>query len=215
MTLYLTRHGETDANAAGLVQGRGMDPDLNAVGHAQAEALARCLADVPLAAVYTSTQRRSQQTAEPTLAGHDGARLVVRAGLDEMDWGVHEGKGYTAESSDPATFAAYEALNRAWAAGQSEVRIEGGESPDEVWSRVRPVLVEIGEAFPQGAVLVVSHRRLLRVLLAGLLPGGGLERMHDYPHANAALSVLDVPGGVLGPDVRLITLADLSHLAPA
>ena len=31
MTLTLTRHGETDANAAGLVQGRGLDPDLKAV----------------------------------------------------------------------------------------------------------------------------------------------------------------------------------------
>ena len=212
MTLYLTRHGETDYNAAGLVQGRGMDPDLNAVGRAQAEALARRLAGVPLAAVYASTQRRSQQTAEPALAGHPGARLVGRSGLDEMDWGVHEGRGYTPESSDPATFAAYEALNRAWAAGQSDVHVEGGESPDEVWGRVRPVLVEIGASFPQAAVVVVSHRRLLRVLLAGLLPGGGLERMRDYPHGNAALTVLDIPDGALGPGVRLRTLADLSHL---
>ncbi|HEX8386221.1 MAG TPA: histidine phosphatase family protein, partial [Rubricoccaceae bacterium] len=70
MTITLTRHGETDANAAGLAQGRGLDPALNAVGRAQAEAVARRLAGVDLAAVYTSTQRRSQQTAEPTLAGH-------------------------------------------------------------------------------------------------------------------------------------------------
>lgn len=214
MTLYLTRHGQTDENAAGLVQGRGLDPDLNAVGRAQADALATRLADAPLAAVYTSTQKRSQQTAEPVLAGHPGARLVVRAGLDEMDWGVHEGRGFEPGSQDADTASAYAELNRRWAAGETSVRVEGGESPDEVWARVEPVLVEMGAADPEAAVLVVSHRRLLRVLLAGALGGAaGLARMHDFPHPNAALSVLDVPGGRLGPDVCLRTFADTSFLS--
>ena len=218
MTITLTRHGETDANAAGLVQGRGLDPDLNDAGRAQAEAIARRLAGVRLDAVYTSTQRRSQQTAEPVLADHPGAALVVRAGLDEMDWGVHEGRGFEADSADTEMRASYVALNEAWGRGEADVRVPGGESPREVWDRVRPVLVEIAEAYPDGHVLVVSHRRLLRVLLAGALPGGGLERMHAYPHGNAALTTLDVPVGALspgGPPVRVVTLADTSHLAPA
>ena len=212
MTLYLTRHGETAENAAGLVQGRGLDPDLNAVGRAQAEALAARLADVPLAAVATSTQMRSQLTAEPALAAHPGAVLIVRDGLDEMDWGVHEGKGFTPGSRDAGTATDYARLNRHWNAGETSLRVAGGESPDDVWARVRPVLVELGAAYPEGNVLVVTHRRLLRILLAGVLPGGGLERMMDYPHPNAALSVLDVPSGVIGPDVRLVTLADTSFL---
>lgn len=211
MTLYLTRHGETDNNAAGLVQGRGLDPDLNDVGRAQAEAIARLLREVPLDAVYTSTQRRSQETAAPSVAEHEHARLVVRDGLDEMDWGVHEGKGFRG-GTDPETEVAYTELNRRWNAGDTFVRVEGGESPDEVWARVRPVLVEIGEATPEGHVLVVSHRRLLRILLAGALPGGGLERMRDYPHPNAAMTTLDVPHGEIGPSVRMVTFADTSFL---
>ena len=213
MTLFLARHGQTDQNAAGLVQGRGLDPDLNATGRAQAEALAAALGDTPLDAVYVSTQRRSQQTAEPTLAAHPEARLVVRSGLDEMDWGAHEGKGHTPDSEDTAMAAAYEDLNRRWDAGETDLHVRGGESPDEVWARVQPVLAEIGAAFPGGRVLVVSHRRLLRVLVAGALPGGGLERMSRYPHDNAALSTLDVPGGTFGPDARLVTFADVSFLA--
>ncbi len=212
MTLYLARHGETAENAAGLVQGRGLDPDLNATGRAQAEALARRLAGVPLAAVYTSTQKRAQQTAEPTLAAHPGTPLVVRAGLDEMHWGVHEGRAYTHGHGDEAMATDYDTLNRRWTAGETSVRVSGGESPDEVWARVRPVLEEIGAAAPDGNVLVVSHRRLLRVLLAGALPGAGLARMADFPHANAALSVLEVPGGCLGPGVRLETFADTAYL---
>lgn len=218
MTLTLTRHGETDANAAGLVQGRGMDPDLNAAGRAQAEAIARRLAGVRLDAVYTSTQRRSQQTAEPVLAGHPGAALVVRAGLDEMDWGVHEGHGFTAASGDTATTAAYDTLVGRWSRGETDVPVEGGESPREVAERVRPVLAEIAAAYPDGNVLVVSHRRLLRVLLASVMPGGGLERMQQFAHGNAALTTLDVPAGAFapgGPPVRAVVVADVSHLAPA
>ncbi|HEX8297882.1 MAG TPA: histidine phosphatase family protein, partial [Rubricoccaceae bacterium] len=125
----------------------------------------------------------------------------------------HEGRGFMPTSRDAETTAAYDRLNEQWAAGETSVRVEGGESPDEVWARVRPVLVELGEAYPDADVLVVSHRRLLRILLAGALPGGGLSRMHDYPHGNAALSVLDVPGGRLGPEVRLVHMADTAHLA--
>ena len=212
MILYLARHGETAENAAGLVQGRGLDPDLNDVGRAQAEALARHLADVPLAAVYTSTQTRAQQTAEPTLAAHPAAPLVVRAGLDEMNWGVHEGRAYTHGHGDEATASSYDVLNRRWAAGETGVRVPEGESPDEVWARVRPVLEEIGAAYPDGNVLVVSHRRLLRILLAGALPGADLARMADFPHENASLSTLVIPRGRLGSDVRLETFADASYL---
>ena len=212
MTLYLARHGETAENAAGLVQGRGLDPDLNAAGRAQAEALARRLADVPLAAVYTSTQKRAQQTAEPTLAEHPGTPLIVRAGLDEMNWGVHEGRAYTHGQGDEATATGYDTLNRRWTSGETDVCVPGGESPDEVWARIWPVLEEIGTAYPEGNVLAVSHRRLLRILLAGALPDAGLARMADFPHDNAALSTLDVPGGRLGPSVRLATFADTSYL---
>lgn len=132
-----------------------------------------------------------------------------------MDWGVHEGCGFTPGSPDSATMSAYDALNLAWGAGETELRVEGGESPDEVLARVRPVLDEIGATYPDGNVLVVSHRRLLRILLAGVLPGVGLARMADYGHGNAALSVLDVPGGRFDAGLRLRTLADASFLASA
>ena len=213
MTLYLARHGQTDQNAAGLVQGRGLDPDLNAAGRAQAEALARAPSDgLSLDAVYASSQRRSQQTAQPTLDAHPRAHLVVRDGLDEMDWGAHEGKGHAPGSDDTAMATAYADLNRRWDAGETDLHVRDGESPDEVWARVRPVLAEMGEAFPDGRLLAVSHRRLLRVLLAGALPGGGLERMSEYPHGNAELSALEIPGGRLGPAVRLVAFADASFL---
>ena len=36
--IYIIRHGETELNRLGIVQGRGVDSDLNDTGRAQAEA---------------------------------------------------------------------------------------------------------------------------------------------------------------------------------
>ena len=221
MLLYLARHGETDANASGLVQGRGLNPPLNAAGRAQAAALAARLADVGLAAVFTSTQRRSIETAAPVLAGRPSVAGRPRAGLDEMHWGAHEGRGYTPDAGDAEMAAAYARLNVRWSAGETGVAPEGGESPDAVWARLRPVLDEMLAA--GGAVLAVSHRRLSRILVAGLLPDApgrpaGLARMLHFPLANAAVTLLDLPDGAAVPErgglagARIASANDASHL---
>ena len=46
-TLYIIRHGETDLNKAGIVQGRGMNTDLNETGRKQAESFFRAYKNVP------------------------------------------------------------------------------------------------------------------------------------------------------------------------
>ncbi|HEV8099071.1 MAG TPA: histidine phosphatase family protein, partial [Gaiellaceae bacterium] len=62
-TILLARHGETEWNRDGRFQGHA-DPPLNETGRAQAGELAAELADVELAAVYTSSLRRARETAE-------------------------------------------------------------------------------------------------------------------------------------------------------
>ena len=60
--IWLARHGETDANAEGRVQGT-IDPPLNERGREQARALAREVAPLGLRALYTSQLRRARETA--------------------------------------------------------------------------------------------------------------------------------------------------------
>jgi len=69
-TILLARHGETDWNREGRFQGHA-DPPRNATGRAQAARLAVELADVELAAVYSSPLRRALETAEVVAAAHD------------------------------------------------------------------------------------------------------------------------------------------------
>ena len=61
--LFLVRHGETDYNRKGIVQGRGVDTPLNEKGLQQAQALARRMTDEAIDAVHSSPLTRALQTA--------------------------------------------------------------------------------------------------------------------------------------------------------
>lgn len=61
---YFLRHGETEANAKGIVSG-SLDVDLTPLGLKQAYEAARVLSDEPITAIYSSPLRRARETAEP------------------------------------------------------------------------------------------------------------------------------------------------------
>ena len=71
MKLYIIRHGQTDWNVEGKIQGR-QDIPLNDMGRRQARALADGMKSRPVAAVYSSPQKRAMETAE-AIAGPLGA----------------------------------------------------------------------------------------------------------------------------------------------
>lgn len=203
LVITFVRHGETDYNAERRVQGRGVDSDLNATGRRQAERLAERLADAPFEAVYTSAMRRTHQTAAPILARRPGLAPTALADLDEMDWGVYEGRPPTPELRE-----AYRGYVSAWEAGDFERAIEGGESPRDVEARARRAVASIQEAHAEGPVLVVTHGRLLRVLLTSLLPEYTLHQMQELTHSNTALSVVE-----FGPDgPHALSLNDTTHI---
>ena len=89
-TLHFVRHGETDWNREGRIQGVA-DVPLSALGREQAQELAASLATRPIGALYSSDLRRALETAKPL-----GERLGVRAhtapALRERDFGVNEGR---------------------------------------------------------------------------------------------------------------------------
>ena len=60
--LYIVRHGQTDLNKQGIVQGRGMDTELNAEGRLQADLFYRSHKEVPFDKIYISELRRTQQS---------------------------------------------------------------------------------------------------------------------------------------------------------
>src|ERR1700759_654769 len=109
-TLYIVRHGQTDLNKQGIVQGRGRDTDLNAEGLSQAQSFFRAYKHVPFDKIYISELKRTQQSIQPFI--DLGLPYEKLSGLDELAWGVLEG-----QPSTPENKAAFMKLLREWLEG--------------------------------------------------------------------------------------------------
>jgi broad specificity phosphatase PhoE len=139
---YFLRHGETEANARGIVSG-SLDVDLTPLGRKQAYEAARALADEPITAIYSSPLRRARETAEPVA---QALQLSVRIipELVERSQGELEGKPLDTRI-----------------AGSTP---RGAESFESFSLRVLTGLSEIKDRTP----LVVAHLGVFRVLCQSL-----------------------------------------------
>ena len=174
--VIIARHGQTELNRVGIVQGSGIDPALNEFGHAQAEALHQHFAG-QFDLVVSSGMVRARQTAEPFLAD-EGVRYVEVPDFREICWGRYEGKAAT-----PEMRADYKRLMSSWESGDYHAKHPGGESAQELADRLRAGWKALEQEKFERA-LVVSHGRALRCLIS-LLDGKPLSAMNNYAHANA------------------------------
>ena len=181
-TLYIVRHGETECNRNHIVQGRGIDVPLNENGISQAKALAR-FKDWEVDVAYSSTLLRAKQTAKIFLEGKDNIPLAYLSDLEEMSWGIYEGMQQSEELK-----SAFKKMKSAWAQGDYAFRIEQGETLLEVQKRGVSALNYIVSRHAGQKILVVSHGRFIRVLLASLLEGYDLSRMKELRQDNTAFN---------------------------
>lgn len=183
--LFLVRHGETDYNLKGIVQGRGVDTPLNDKGLAQAQALARRFANERIEAVYSSPLTRALQTAKCVAEACQIQGIPTDPDLEEMSWGKFEGQSQSEELS-----AAFADMKKRWHDGEHDFHVEKGESLRQVQSRGVNAVHRIIEAEPGKRVLVVAHGRFLRILLASLLDEYGIKRMEELEHTNTGVNYL-------------------------
>lgn len=178
-TLYIVRHGQTDLNKQGIVQGRGMDTDLNDDGRLQANMFYTAYKNVPFNKIYISKLKRTQQSVQQFIdAGFPYEKL---SGLDELAWGIHEG-----QPSTPETKSAFMKLMRDWTSGKLDSKFENGESPNEVKLRQQEALAVIMSRTEEENVLICMHGRAMRLLLC-LLTEKPLTKMDEFPHQNLVL----------------------------
>lgn len=178
-TLYIVRHGQTEYNKLGIIQGRGVDTDLNDEGRRQAQQFFAAYKDVPFDKAYISALKRTQQSIQPFI--DRGLPFEKLPGLDELAWGVHEGQLPTPENK-----AAFLQIMRDWLDGQLDSKFEGGESPNEVEIRQREALAVIMSHPEEKTVLVCMHGRAMRLLLC-ILMDKPLSEMDTFPHQNLVL----------------------------
>lgn len=184
--IYLIRHGQTDFNLRNIVQGSGVDTDLNERGRSQAQAFFDTYKDIPFDKVYTSSLKRSQQSVKGFL--DKGLPTEALSGLNEICWGTKEGHKVTPDEDEY-----YHYMLKQWQLGNTSLRIENGESPDDVVVRMKPAVDHMMSHENEKTILVCMHGRAIRILLCYLL-NYPLKSMDMFEHENLCLYLLNYTG---------------------
>jgi phosphoserine phosphatase len=179
--IYLVRHGQTDYNLKGVVQGSGIDAPLNTTGLEQAKAFFDFYKDIPFDKVYYTGLQRTKQSIQGFL--DLGIPSEAIPDLNEISWGKYEGVPMT-----PAEHQYYHYMLHRWSTGDLNYAIDGGESPLQVAERLRRGMEYI---FSQtgDTLLICMHGRAIRILMAVLL-GMDLRYMDVFLHQNLGLYLL-------------------------
>ncbi len=199
--IYLIRHGQTDFNLKGIVQGSGIDSSLNETGRRQASAFYNSYSNLPFDHVYTSALKRSIESVQSFL--DNGSKHSALSGLNEINWGSKEGQNIT-----PQEDAYYHWLLKEWQKGHTELPIEGGESPVDVAARQREAIEVIMQQADEKTVLVCMHGRAIRIILCQLL-NYPLHAMDVFEHRNLGLYQLHYSGRMW----QVERYNDATHLA--
>ncbi|MFD8499379.1 histidine phosphatase family protein [Amycolatopsis sp. NPDC059657] len=160
MRLFLIRHGQTIGNVRGALDTQLPGPPLTELGQEQANALVDTLREEPIVAVYASQAVRARQTAAP-LAAALGHEVQVIDGVKEVAAGELEG------ATDPESTHLYLQVAHSWLQGDLGVRMPGGESGEEVQSRMLTAIGDLRakheETDPEGIIVLVSHGAAMRL----------------------------------------------------
>lgn len=198
MRLILVRHGLTDDNIEGILQGPVAKP-LNEEGQRQAERLGRRLSIQKIDSIFSSDLSRAWATAQTISQHHPHTIPIIDRRLRERYVGDLGGRPF----EDFMTAAEKEKTN------SIRFRPVGGESSSDVARRAARWHEDVLRQRYGQLVVVVSHGAWLRSYLAWLFHGVVDERNRDYKHDNTGMSVIDLHES----RPKLIRLNDTAHLA--
>ena len=177
-----------------------MDSSLNEVGNMQAASFYSQYKTIDFDKVYTSSLRRTKETVSGFI--EDGINHQALPGLDEIHWGLKEGKPF-----DEKDHQEYQEVTQQWSMGNTHLGIAGGESPDQVQLRQQDSLNHIMSNSHEKTVLICMHGRAIRIFLC-LLLNYPLKHMNLFPHHNTGLYRLTYTGNYFRLDKANCT----SHL---
>jgi broad specificity phosphatase PhoE len=199
--IHLIRHGETENNRRGHVQGWTESP-LSELGREQARRVGDRLRAGTIDAVVSSPLGRAVETAR--IAVGSGARVELRDGLREMNLGAWEGKS-AAELRK--TYPRDVAL---WFDRPSVLRIEGAETIRAFRRRVSGAMADIRGEYADQTLAVFVHGGVICAWLTHIL-GMKLDDIWRFKIRNGSFTRVIFPAGK--PRVEL--LGDVSHLEGA
>jgi len=197
--LFLVRHGDTKLNSAERFWGQ-TDVELSAAGLRQAEGLCHRLATQRIDVIYSSDLQRALATAKTIASGHQ-LEVITCPELREINFGECEGLNFEEITE------LYPEVAKLRANWRFSLKFPGGESVDEVNTRVTKFLDRLKKHAPEETILIVAHSAPLRMIICHLL---GIELWHwrQFRLGLASLSILETyqQGAIIS------LLNDTSHL---
>jgi len=200
LRLLLIRHGESEWNAVGRLQGQA-DPPLSSLGRHQAARVAARLVDEQIDLIVSSDLRRAHDTAR---ALADAVELPVerRLGLREVDLGTWTGTTHDElQKLDPDSWRRWREFgDEGW---------DGGERYGEAMERVATDIAAIATGRNGQTVVAVTHGGCIRLATCHLLGivEGGPGRIASIGNASITEFLIREDGGG-----RLVRLNDTAHL---
>ncbi len=189
---FAVRHGETEENLRGVIQGQGVGT-MTAWGMRQMALAAERLYRIGFTAIYASDLQRTMESAQIIqAAGHDKVEIQPTWALREWHLGVLE--GLTREECAER----YPEVWQAVCSSAANVEIPQGESRQAMHKRVCDCLTELAaKHHPGERILLVTHggplRMMLRMLVGephgntcyGAVDNGSISRFNYYPALQA------------------------------
>ena len=174
-TLYFVRHGESEANAAGVFAGQ-TDSPLTAKGREQAKVVAKALRPIHFDRVVASTLSRTKDTAAEIAAGR-GLPVEAFNDLNEIDVGIAAGKPVDELRGLPGATG-----NDGWR------QWPGGESLDQVLTRALRVIDRLVAETPGKTICIVGHGGVTRILVSSFM--SVLPKLIRVPATNTNITIV-------------------------
>ncbi|MEY3418073.1 MAG: hypothetical protein RL060_2185 [Bacteroidota bacterium] len=199
--IYLIRHGQTEYNLMGIVQGSRVNTSLNDFGISQSDAFYNFYKEVKFDRIYTSKLNRSIESVQRFI--DKGIKWEAHEGLNEISWGDKDGMKITVSENKY-----YHEVIRRWSEGEVDLRIDGGDSPMDVANRQQEVIELLKTRTDEENVLICMHGRAIRIILC-LLTGTPLKHMDRFEHENLGLYLLEY---VENEGFKLLKHNNVDHL---
>lgn len=184
--LLLIRHAVNDFVKTGKLAGWTPGVHLNDEGKAQAEALGKRLADVPIQRLYASPLERTMETAEAIQRHHSQLTIVQNTAIGEVRYGDWEGKSIAALQTRKMWHVVQEYPSRAY--------FPNGETMRGVQNRAVDAIETLAAQHPGELVVIVSHADLIKMVMAHYL-GMHLDNFQRIVVSPASINALHLGYG--------------------
>jgi probable phosphoglycerate mutase len=200
LKLYITRHGETEWNKAGKMQG-WQNSDLTEKGIENAKKLGESLKSIEFDRIYCSPLGRALETAKH-IRGSKATEIIIKDSLKEMGFGCWEGVDHEeVERTYP------EQKHNFWNKPHLYEPVDG-ESYQQLIERVGKLLDEIIRDESFGNILIVTHAAVKKAIYK-VLRDIPMEDFWGPPYMyDTCLTVLEITNG----EIKWLLEADTSHL---